>query len=121
MAKSRVEIPINSKELIDLADKVYKKHLAEAANSPLRPLAWATLGPTLPQVLTLHNQAEALRKQMEAAYEQRDKLLKPVADIVRASRDILTGVHQKEMKKLGDWGYEVADASTRKSVKAAKP
>jgi hypothetical protein len=120
MAKSRVDIPLNSKELIDLGKKVYEKHTVEAENSPLKPLNWASIGPTLPQALLLHNQAEALQKQMESAYEQRDKLLKPITDIVRASRDILTGVYQKEMKKLGDWGYDVADAGSGKPAKATK-
>jgi hypothetical protein len=48
--------------------------------------------------MVFHEQAEALGRQMEAAYQQCDKLIKPFEDIVKASRDILTGVHQKEMK-----------------------
>jgi hypothetical protein len=118
MAKSRVEIPRNAEELLGLADKVNKKHIADAANSPLRPLAWPAIGPTIAQALVFHEQAEALRRQMEAAYQQRDKLMKPIEDIVKSSRDILTGAYQKEMKKLGDWGFSVADSGGPSGRKA---
>jgi hypothetical protein len=56
--KMRIDIPRNPEDLLLLAGKVYTKHLAEAANSPLKTMqdhSWTTDGPTVATALDLHN------------------------------------------------------------------
>lgn len=76
-------------------------------------------GPKLDSALAKHNEAEELRKKMEAAYKERDLLLTDMPKIIRASRDILTGINSQNMKRLGDWGFTVEAAGTSTKRKAS--
>ena len=116
--KMRVDIPKNPEELLKLATAIYKKHVADAANSPLRLLGdykWETEGPKLPTAQAKHDEAEGYRKKMDAAYRERDLIMANVTSIVRSSRDVLAGINHENMKRLGDWGFSV------ESSPAAKP
>jgi hypothetical protein len=44
---------------------------------------------------------------MELAYRERDLLLTPITETVKASRDLLLGVFRAKPKKLGDWGFKI--------------
>lgn len=115
MANTRVEIPRNVEELLDLANDVRKKHLADGDASPLRTLQdydWSVEGPNIELALAKHKEAEALRRQMELAYKERDKLMGNVEGIVKSSRDVLKGVFSKTPKKLGEWGYNTKDTAS---------
>lgn len=116
----RVEIPKRPLELIDLAEKVYAKHQSDADNSALKPLPWTEVSVTLSQAEELHIKAEKLKREMDQVYEERDKLLKPIEEIVKSSRDILIGVHKKQPKKLGEWGYIVIESPKNTGEKTDK-
>lgn len=117
MAQQRVTIPRNPKERLELAGRVFAKHQADGAGSPLSALQennWTTHGPNVAEALTLHNQAEDLSRQIEELYRQRDVLLEPITEAVKSSRDLLLGIHRTNPKRLGDWGFEVADPAPRR-------
>jgi len=44
--------------------------------------------------------------------EQRSRRIAAVVNIMRNTRDVLTGVHLDEMKALGAWGFDVFDTRT---------
>jgi hypothetical protein len=83
-------------------------------------LPWTEVGVTLTQAEELHIKAEKLKREMDQVYEERDKLLKPIEEIVKSSRDILIGVHKKQPKKLGEWGYIVIDSPKNAGEKIEK-
>ena len=112
--KMRVDIPKNPKLLIDLASEIYARHLADGAQSPLNNLVannWSTEGPKIDLCRQKHEEAEALKAKMEEAYKERDLLLTDIDNAVHASRDILTGVHHDNMKRLSEWGFMVVEAA----------
>lgn len=117
--KVRIVIPKNPKEMLELAAKIYAKNEAVGAQSPLTSLDWADLGPKIQEALEFHNEAEELKKQMEKLYEQRNKILLPVDDLVKQSRDLLKAIYRSEPRKIGDYGFEVNDTpAAGKSDKA---
>jgi hypothetical protein len=95
-----------------LAKKVQQKHVADGENSPLKGLNWVEDGPIIDQVLQDHERAESLKREMLETYQRRNLNLPIVLELVRNSRDILTGTFGKEIKKLGQWGYDVLEAKT---------
>ena len=113
---TRVIIPNNPEDLIALAKEVRKKHTALGKNSPLGALPWGKVGPGIDKALELHKQAEKLKREMEKAYDNRDKKIPAIKDIVRRSRDMLKGVYGSNVKSLGDFGFTV-DTSKRKKKK----
>jgi hypothetical protein len=115
--KKRVKIPTKRPvQLLDLAKKVQQRHLADGDASVLKVLDWQTMSPAIDAALQAHEKAERLRREMLEAYQQRDLRIASVNDLVRDSRDILTGAFKKEMKVLGQWGYEVAEVRSSKPV-----
>lgn len=108
----RVDIPRNPEALLALAETICTRDAELGERSPLGFLNWSEKAPQLDEAIAAHEEAEALRRQMEAAYEKRDKLVKDATTWVRQSRDILTGVYRDEMRKLGDYGFTV-DGSPR--------
>ena len=111
---SRVKIPPNPEDLIELSVSVRKKHQSLGKNSPLSALPWGKVGPNIDKALELHKQAEKLSRDMEKAYESRDKKLPAIKDILRRSRDILKGVYGSNVKNLGDFGFTVDTTPRRK-------
>ncbi len=114
-SKSRVKIPTNPEDLLKLGKSIYDKHKADATTSPLNTLTdfkWDDEGPKLALAEAKHNEAEELKKKMEAAYKQRDLLMANTTAIIRASRDVLSGINSQNMKRLGDWGFTVDDSPT---------
>lgn len=119
--RPRVVIPTKPAQALDLAKKVYAKHTAMAATSPLNVLqmhTWAVNGPQVANALTLHAQAEDLARQAEEAYRKRDILLAEIDHSLKASRDLLLGVYRDNPKILGEWGFEVNDAVRAKKASA---
>lgn len=108
--KKRVTIPANNvKALLELAKKVQSKHVVDGANSMLNPLDWPMITPTIDDAIASHEKAEKAKRDMLEAYQQRDLRLATITEALRDSRDILTGVYKKEMKVLGQWGFEVLE------------
>jgi len=119
----RVNIPRNAAQELDLAKKIYAKHIAMAATSPLASLqthTWTVNGPQVANALTLHAQAEDLKRQAEEAYRKRDVLLAEIDQSVKASRDLLLAVYRDNPKILGEWGFEVDDSARAKKATATK-
>jgi hypothetical protein len=119
--KKRVKIPTSKPtQLLDLAKKVQQKHLADGDASVLKVLNWKDLSPVIDESLAAHEKAESLKREMLEAYQQRDLRIESVVGLLRDSRDILTGAFKKEMKVLGQWGYDVAEVrSTKPAVQPA--
>lgn len=121
MRKPRVGIPINVQESLELAEIIKNKHLADGEQSPLNALlenSWTVVGPQLEVCVQHHLKAEELKRQMDLAYRERDTLLKPISETVRASRDLLMGVYRSSPKRLGEWGFSVSDKPSRTRRKA---
>lgn len=109
--KKRVTIPVsNPSALLDLAKKVQSKHLADGDASLLKILKWSEISPTLEEAVAEHEKAMQMKRSMVQAYQKRNLKLQSIIDALRDSRDILSGAYKKEMKVLGEWGYEVLDA-----------
>jgi hypothetical protein len=110
--KFRVVIPENPAAKIALAEKINAKHIEAGAQSPLHSLEtnkWEENGPKVATCRQLHNEAETKKQQAEVAYRQRDVLLDPITNSIKASRDLLIGVYRENPKKLIDWGFVVDD------------
>ncbi len=108
--KKRVKIPVgNPVALLDLAKKVQSKHAADGDASPLKVLKWTDFNAMLEQAMESHEKAQKGKREMVEAFQQRDLKLQAITNALRDSRDVLSGVYKKEMKVLGQWGYEVLD------------
>ena len=117
----RVVIPNNAEELLDLATNVYNKHNELGAASPLNAMVshkWTDNEPQVATCLTLHKQAEELKRQAEETYRQRDLLLAGITESVKASRDVLLGVYRETPKTLGEYGFQVDDTARASKKKA---
>ncbi|KPM49651.1 hypothetical protein [Jiulongibacter sediminis] len=105
MAKAKVTIPTNVQELLELADFIQAKHSEDGESSVLSAMPDNTIADMQTKADTClkhHLHAEELRRQMELAYRERDLLL---------------GVHRKNPKKLGDWGFVVSDRAVAKTTR----
>ena len=116
MKKLRVPLPVRrSTEMLDLAKKVLDKHVADGDNSVLNKLDWQSIKTSIEKAQQLNQEAETLRMQSAQRKIDRDSLLDDITTTVRSSRDILAGIHIKNMKNLGDWGFDVVEATAAKT------
>lgn len=116
--KGRITISTNPLQMLDLAAKVYGKHVADGESSPLNTLSdydWGKTGPTIADALAKHKEAEELKGKMEAAYRERDLLLPAIEDILKSSRNLLKALNAKNPKRISEWGFNVND-----TVKSSK-
>lgn len=123
MAKTsgRIAISRNLGKMLDLAAKVYGKHIDDGDASQLKVLEgdpWSVVGPTIGPALAKHNEAEVLKGQMEKAYAERDLLIPAIDDALKSSRNLLKALNAKNPKRLADWGFEVDDTAPVKKVTA---
>ena len=68
--KGRIAISTNVVQMLDLAAKVYAKHVADGKESQLNSMTdydWSKTGPTIASALAKHKEAEELKGKMEAA------------------------------------------------------
>lgn len=118
----RISISQNVEEMLNLASRVYGKHQADGATSPLSNLDginWAVVGPTITAALDKHHEAEVLKSKMEQAYRERDLYLPAIKEAVMSSRNLLKALNQKNPKRLSEWGFLVNDSTqATKAVKA---
>jgi hypothetical protein len=113
VTKGRVNIPQNVEEHLKLAQQVFDKHKADGATSLLSNLAdldWNKIGPNIGSCLAKHLEAEECKRKMEEAYRERDRYLPEIEEVLRASKSLLKAAFSKNAKKLGDWGFDVADS-----------
>ncbi len=108
----RIVIPNNPGELLNLAQKIYDKHLADGASSPLNAMqdySWAEDGPKVAPCKQNNDDAEAAAKRAEQFYRQRDVDLPTIKQIVKNSAAVLKSIYAKNPKVLGDYGLVVND------------
>ena len=118
--KKRVKIPVsNPAALLELAKKVQSKHIADGEASLLNAVKWSEVSPLLEAALADHEKATRMKREMVEAYQQRNLKLQSILQALRDSRDLLSGVFKKEMKVLGQWGYEVLDV--RENASRTRP
>jgi len=112
-SKPRVSIPTNPAQKIDLASRIYAKHVADADASLLNALLnhnWTQNGPEVANALSLHQQAEDLQRQADLAYRKRDLIIGELDESIKSSRDLLLGVYRDNPKELNQWGFDVSDS-----------
>lgn len=117
-SKPRVNIPTNPALRLDLAARIYAKHVADGANSPLNALqnhTWTENGREVANAISLNNQAEDLQRQTDLTYRKRDLLLAEIDECIKSSRDLLLSLNRDNPKELNQWGFDVSD--TARSVK----
>jgi hypothetical protein len=117
--RGTVTIKRNPGQLLKLGGEIYAKHLLDGVESPLKSLVdnnWDVTGPKIALCLHNHQMAEELKRQMELAYKERDKVLAEIEEIVRNSAALLKGIYRNTPKKLNDWGFEVIDTATVKKA-----
>ncbi len=121
--KPRVVIPENPGELMKLTGLIYAHHKELGDQSPLRILespTWDELGPDIDTALATQTRIEALEKELKMLYGQRDPHLAAFTDLDRRSRDLLLAKYAANPAAIGDYGYEVIDA-TAPAPAAKKP
>lgn len=109
MAANRVKVDLPNKvdDIINLAKAIADKHAGLGGDSPLNGLKWAKITPAIAAADTAHKDAKRMSAQAEAATQTRDTALGDISVFIRAARDVLSGVHAEEMRKLGDYGFVV--------------
>lgn len=123
MAKARVGIPINHGELIDLCVSIGKTHTKQGAKSPLSILEWDDINPAITEADELDDKINEMTREIEKLTQRRKTLVEKadgLGDFARQARDILTGVYRNEMKKLGDFGFDVNDSPKAKKTAEKK-
>ena len=118
MPKPRITIPTNAGDLIELAAAIQEQHTTLGKSSPLALLDWDEAAPQINGASEVQKQINKLNKDLEKLVERRNNLIGPLGDFVRSSRDVLSGVYRSEMRKLGDFGFEVDGTSKAKKAKA---
>ena len=111
--KKRVKIPARDpKALLDLANKVREKHVADGDASPLKVLNWDQINTAIDDAIAIEDKALKMKRDKLKFYQQRSRRMEAVVKVIRNTRDVLAGVHPDEMKALGEWGFDVLDNRT---------
>ena len=122
--KGSVAIKRNPEQLLKLGGDIYAKHQLDGPASPLKSLAdtnWDITGPKIALGLQNHAKAEDFKRQMELAYQERDKILVELEEIVRNSAALLKGIYRNSPKKLGEWGFDISESSSSKKTATTSP
>lgn len=107
--KNRVRIPSEKAALVTLVQKVRARHEAEGESSPLKVLNWESINALIDEAAELEKQAQELKRAKLSVFERRKQKKEQVQQLARSIRDVLSGVHLTEKKKLGLWGFDVLD------------
>ena len=106
-SKPRVVIPRKIGDVIQLAQLIQSKDAELGTASPLALLNWLDKLTAIESVIEAQQQAENLRAQLDAAYEERDRCIKELLESIRQGRDVLTGIYRQDMSKLEEFGFTV--------------
>ena len=118
--KGRVVLSKNPKDNLELAEKIYKKHLELGADSPLNILEdvdWAITGGKIEPTLSNHTKAEFLKAESEKNYAERDKNMPEIVTALKQSIALLKASFGANPKKLSDWGVNIDDSPQAKKPK----
>lgn len=110
----RIKRPASPKELLDLANAVYQKHLIDGTSSPLYNLTginWDEIGQKVMTAAAHHQQAEEYKRKMEEFYRERDNLIVDISQANNATKALLKAMYSQNPKKLGEWGYDIDDST----------
>jgi hypothetical protein len=117
----RVIIPGNPKDRLDLAQKVFDKHMADGAASELNNMAspynWGTAGGAIKPSQVLHKKAEDLKGEMEKTYRERDTEMAAIDKHLTATAKYLKGKYSDMPKKLSEWGFSIDDTPKKPKKK----
>lgn len=97
-----------------------EKHKELAEESPLALLDWKTASPKVKEADEVNSKIEKLSLELEKLVQRRNNLAEYIAEFVRQGRDILSGVYRSEMKRLGDFGFQVDDSPKPKKTPATE-
>lgn len=114
----RVVIPRNADDLIELAELVIAKHIADGATSKLNDLITPDLIAAVAVAKAKNTQLKQMRLDVETLTEELHRMLgirkgqklsdrNSIRSFMASGRDILMGHNKGEEQKLGDHGYEV--------------
>lgn len=125
----RVRTPIsrNVEKLLELAQAINKKHLADGVSSPLNGLDMADFASKISIALGLHAQVREIRRNTETATQDLKQLvgiaknqtsitLQTILYTISSIRYFLAGHFRGNEQRLGDWGFTV-----NTSLPTAKP
>ncbi len=104
---AKIVLPRNPQKILELAQKITDKHVADGGSSPLAPIITGDIQQIITDGLQLNNLADELEKQMEKAYKDRDAKVNEALKIIKRSRDLLKGIYSDNLKQLGDYGFTV--------------
>ncbi len=110
--KVRVDIPSDPTAKIALLKKAKTKHDELAANSPLKGLKWENIASALARADTADQLSDELGRKREKATGDRDVEMPTVTEALRSIRDVLLGLNRDNPDALGDFGFDVSDASS---------
>lgn len=116
----RIVIPKKPADLLDLAQKIYDKHVADGAASPLnaqQDFKWDMEGPKIAPCSNSHEEAEKAARLAEQHFRQRDVDLPAIKAIVQNSAQLLKSIYAKNPKTLGEYGLTVDDTKQVKTPK----
>ena len=116
----RIVLPQNPADLLVLAQKIFDKHVADGAASPLnaqQDFKWTDEGPKVAPCINNHEQAEQAARLAEQHYRQRDIDLPSIKAIVQNSAQLLKSIYAKNPKTLGEYGFTVDDSKQTKPPK----
>ena len=117
--KGRIVIPKNVSELLALGEKIYAKHQADGAASPLnaqQDFSWSVEGPKVEPCKENHDKAEAAAKLAEKLYAERDRDFPALKAIIQNSAQLLKSVYAKNPKVLSEYGFVVDDSPVVKKA-----
>jgi len=84
-------------------------------------LDWEDTSPQIKEATAVQDKVDKMGKELEKLTQRRNNLVAPLGEFVRSARDVLSGVYRAEMKKLGDFGFEVDDSHRAKKNKPNDP
>lgn len=118
----KIDLPTNPEDKIALGKAIAGKHAELGAASPLGQLRWDKITPSLTLAETKQRDAKRNAAQAEADTQARDAALETVTTfLLRAGRDVLSGVYPDEMRKLGEFGFTVTAVASRGSKETPEP
>jgi hypothetical protein len=121
--KPRIIIPVNPGELINLNVLIYNQHQKLGAKSPLHALeelpSWDEVGPRAVEAQDLQATIDQQEKALKILYGKRQLFLDELLPQTRGTRDLLTGVYSQNLRRLGDFGYDVIDEPEKRPAAPA--
>lgn len=120
----RVIIPRKAPKMLELCKMIVSKHKEMGERSPLDgAVNMQEMEQLFTDALAAYNEAEKLSRDIEAAYEKRNRLLGLLRDqnsttpstllyYMVSVRDVLLGAYKGNERQLGSFGFEVNSSLT---------